>query len=98
MPITKEQVNQIIASHAIVIFSKTNCPYCKIAKQVFDNLQKEYTAIELNERDDGVEIQTILGEMTGARTVPRVFVNGVCLGGGTDIKKLYDNGELQKMF
>lgn len=61
-------------------------------------MQKEYTAIELNERNDGDEIQSILGEMTGARTVPRVFVNGVCLGGGTDVKKLYETGELQKMF
>lgn len=61
-------------------------------------MNKKYLAIELNERDDGDEIQSILGEMTGARTVPRVFVNGVCLGGGTDVKKLYENGELQKMF
>lgn len=60
-------------------------------------MNKKYLAIELNERDDGDEIQSILGEMTGARTVPRVFVNGVCLGGGTDVKKLYENGELQKM-
>ncbi|XP_016907094.1 uncharacterized protein LOC107994614 [Apis cerana] len=98
MPTTKEEVNQLIASHSIVIFSKTSCPFCKMAKQVFHNLQKEYTAIELNERNDGDEIQSILGEMTGARTVPRVFVNGVCLGGGTDVKKLYETGELQKMF
>lgn len=77
MPTTKEEVNQLIASHSIVIFSKTSCPFCKMAKQVFHNLQKEYTAIELNERNDGDEIQSILGEMTGARTVPRVFVNGV---------------------
>ena len=57
-----------------------------MAKQVFDKMNKKYLAIELNERDDGDEIQSVLGEMTGARTVPRVFVNGVCLGGGTDVK------------
>ncbi|XP_034191847.1 uncharacterized protein LOC117609514 [Osmia lignaria lignaria] len=96
MSISKEQVEQLIASDAVVIFSKTQCPYCKMAKQVFDNMQKKYTAIELDEREDGDEIQSILGVMTGARTVPRVFVKGVCLGGGTDIKKLYESGELQK--
>lgn len=61
-------------------------------------MKKEYTAIELDERDDAEEIQSILGEITGARTVPRVFVKGECLGGGTDIKKLYDSGELQNKF
>lgn len=61
-------------------------------------MKKKYTAIELDQRDDGDEIQTILGEMTGARTVPRVFVKGECLGGGTDVKKLYDSGELTKKF
>ncbi|CAL7941167.1 unnamed protein product [Xylocopa violacea] len=98
MPISKEQVQQLIASDTIVIFSKTRCPYCRMAKEVFDSLQKKYTAIELDERDDGDDIQSILGELTGARTVPRVFVKGVCLGGGTDVKKLYENGEIQKMF
>lgn len=96
MPISKEQVQDLIASDTVVIFSKTKCPYCKMAKQVFDNLKKKYTAIELDEREDGDDIQSILGDMTGARTVPRVFVKGECLGGGTDVKKLFDSGELQK--
>ncbi|XP_015172347.1 PREDICTED: glutaredoxin-C4-like isoform X1 [Polistes dominula] len=96
MPATREMVDQLIASDQIVIFSKKLCPYCKMAKQVFDSLNKKYTAIELDERDDAEEIQSVLGEITGARTVPRVFVKGECLGGGTDVKKLYDSGELQK--
>ncbi|XP_076680280.1 uncharacterized protein LOC143375239 [Andrena cerasifolii] len=98
MPVSKEQVNQLIASDLVVIFSKTRCPYCKMAKEIFDDLKRKYTTIELDERDDGDEIQSILGEMTGARTVPRVFVKGICLGGGTDVKKLYETGELQKKF
>ncbi|XP_043262360.1 glutaredoxin-C4-like [Colletes gigas] len=96
MPVTKSDVDQLIALDKVVIFSKTKCPYCKMAKKVFDSLQQKYTAIELDERDDGDEIQSILSNITGARTVPRVFVDKVCLGGGTDVQKLYDNGELQK--
>lgn len=34
MPTTKDQVHEFIGSHSIVIFSKTTCPYCKMAKQV----------------------------------------------------------------
>ena len=32
--------------------------------------------------------------MTGARSVPRVFIGGKSKGGGTDIKKLQDEGKL----
>lgn len=66
--------------------------------QVFDSLKKKYTAIELDDREDADDIQNVLAELTGARTVPRVFVNGVCLGGGSDVKKLYETGELEKKF
>lgn len=50
----------------------------------------------MDKKDDGEEYQKILEEITGARTVPRVFVNGECLGGGSDVKKMYDSGELAK--
>jgi len=51
----------------------------------------------LDKRKDGEKLLDSLAEMTGARTVPRVFFKGVCLGGGTDVKKLYESGELKKM-
>lgn len=35
--------------------------------------------------------------MTGARSVPRVFIKGNFVGGGTDVKKLASTGELQKL-
>lgn len=40
--------------------------------QVFDKLKENYTAIELDQRDDGEEVQNILGEITGARTVSNI--------------------------
>ncbi|KAK5641445.1 hypothetical protein RI129_009992 [Pyrocoelia pectoralis] len=91
-------VKELISSDNVVIFSKTYCPYCKLAKEVFDKIQQKYTAIELDERSDAEEIQLVLGEMTGAKTVPRVFVKGECLGGGSDVKALYDNGKLVHYF
>ncbi|XP_011150080.1 glutaredoxin-C4-like isoform X3 [Harpegnathos saltator] len=98
MTSAREFIDQAIAKESVVIFSKSSCPYCKMAKQVFDSLNKTYMAIELDDREDADEIQTILGEMTGARTVPRVFLNGMCLGGGTDVKRLHASGELIKKF
>lgn len=34
MPVTREFVEGVIASDTVVIFSKSYCPYCKIAKEV----------------------------------------------------------------
>lgn len=36
---------------------------------MFDKIKETYTAIELDLRNDSDEIQDILGEITGARTV-----------------------------
>ncbi|KAK7869645.1 hypothetical protein R5R35_010013 [Gryllus longicercus] len=88
-------VKELISGDNVVIFSKTYCPYCTMAKEVFNKINVTYSAIELDKRDDADAIQDILGEITGARTVPRVFVKGQCIGGGTDVKKMYEAGKLE---
>lgn len=44
--------------------------------------------------DDGSAIQDVLLQMTGDRTVPRVFIKQKCVGGGSDTRKLMDEGKL----
>lgn len=65
--------------------------------QEFEKIGQKFLSIEIENRSDCDEIQSVLGEMTGARSVPRVFVKGQFIGGGTDVQKLAKNGELQKM-
>ncbi|XP_023706269.1 glutaredoxin-like [Cryptotermes secundus] len=90
-------VKGLIDGDKIVIFSKTTCPYCRTAKSIFDGMNQRYTAVELDRRDDCNAIQTVLEEMTGARTVPRIFVGGECLGGCSDVKKLFESGKLAEI-
>jgi len=47
-PDIKNNINQIISQDRVVIFSKTSCPYCYDAKEVFDKMGQKYTVIELN--------------------------------------------------
>ncbi|KXJ73452.1 hypothetical protein RP20_CCG015798 [Aedes albopictus] len=63
----------------------------------FKKLNQPFTCYELDQRNDGDEIQSVLGSITGAKTVPRVFINGNFVGGGTDIKKMYSDGRLEKL-
>ncbi|CAH0393855.1 unnamed protein product [Bemisia tabaci] len=90
-------VKEQIPKEKVVIFSKSYCPYCKMAKEVFDKLSQKYYALELDQREDGEEIQDVLKEITGARSVPRVFINGNFVGGGSDVKALQEKGELVKL-
>lgn len=64
-----DDVDSMIRSNCVVIFSKTTCSYSKMAKRVFENIGVPYTAIELNRLENGAEIQKILASMTGATTV-----------------------------
>ena len=72
-------VKQEITSDCVVIFSKTTCPYCRMAKSVFAEIGQETKVIELNNRSDGGEIQDILNHITGARTVSLTFIQVFCM-------------------
>lgn len=65
-----------------------------MAKNVFNEIGATYKAVELDEHNDGRGVQEALAQITGARTVPRVFINGKCIGGGSDTKQLYQQGKL----
>ena len=80
------------------MFSKSYCPYCKKAKRVLSQFPiKSYHVIELDERQDGDALQDVLGQMTGARSVPRVFIGGKCIGGGDDTERLQKDGKLKEL-
>ncbi|XP_059197679.1 glutaredoxin 2 isoform X1 [Centropristis striata] len=89
-----QYVQEMVSQNCVVIFSKTTCPYCKMAKNVFNEIGATYKVIELDEHNDGRRLQEALAQVTGARTVPRVFINGNCIGGGSDTKQLHQQGKL----
>ncbi|XP_061831530.2 glutaredoxin 2 isoform X2 [Nerophis lumbriciformis] len=90
----EQYVNEVVSQNCVVIFSKTTCPYCKMAKNVFNEIGATYKVVELDEHNEGRRLQEALAQMTGARTVPRVFINGSCIGGGSDTEQLHQQGKL----
>ncbi|KAJ9510362.1 hypothetical protein QJQ45_015823 [Haematococcus lacustris] len=83
----------------VVVFSKTYCPYCIKAKKALSTYLKpqQYEVVELDGRPDMDAIQDALKELTGGRSVPRVFVGGEFIGGGDDTAAKASNGELEKL-
>jgi len=98
---TKEEIQATIArltsENQVMIFSKSLSPHCHRAKKIFDDLKQKYSVVEVNKLPEMSLIQDTLNEATGARTVPRVFVNGICIGGGAETADLLAKGELQKL-
>jgi peptide-methionine (R)-S-oxide reductase len=94
------QIEEIIALQPAVIFSKTTCPFCAKAKDAFKKAGV-YTVptVELDQLKPEVasEIQDHLMKMTGARTVPRVFVGHKFIGGGSEVAQMADDGQLKTL-
>lgn len=89
-------VDQAISSNAVVVFSKTYCPYCAKAKKALaDAGAKDVKVFELNKMGfRGAAIQSYLADKTGRTTVPSVFIDGNPIGGGDETAALHLSGKL----
>jgi len=81
----------------VVVFSKTYCPFASRAKQTLQSEGAVFHVVELDQRNDGGEIQAALADMTGRRTVPNVFLDSKSIGGGDDTVALARSGRLREM-
>lgn len=91
-------VKMFIKNNKIAVFSKSYCPYCDMAKKVLDEAgAKNKAVLELNERNDGDQIQSILCNITGQSTVPQVFFKETFIGGGTELSEFHSTGKLKKL-
>lgn len=81
----------------VIIFSKSYCPHSARAKRILlDEYEIEPApyVVELDQHEIGADLQSLLAERTGRRTVPNVLINGVSIGGGDDVAALADAGTL----
>lgn len=93
------QIEELIALQPVILFSKSTCPFCTKARDAFKSVgASRVPEVQLDKMAPGVqeEIQNHLQALTGARTVPRVFIGKKCIGGGTETAKLAESGELKK--
>jgi glutaredoxin 3 len=64
---------------------------------LFDDIDVDWKAIELNDHKDGIEIQTALGELTSQKTVPNIFVNKQNIGGSDALNNAFKSGKLEQI-
>ncbi len=68
----------------VTVFTKPGCPHCLRAKKALTENRYQYEEIVLG--DKGVTYSS-LAAVTGAGTVPQVFIEGQLVGGSDDLEK-----------
>ncbi|CCD22198.1 dithiol glutaredoxin GRX1 NDAI_0A00380 [Naumovozyma dairenensis CBS 421] len=98
---TINRVKEMINEKEIFIASKTYCPYCfSTIKTLFEELKvpkSKALVLQLNEMDDGADIQEALFEINGQKTVPNIYINGKHIGGNSQLQDLKESGELDDL-
>jgi glutaredoxin 3 len=68
----------------ITIYSKPNCPYCTMAKNLAEMKGAEVRYLMLGEDFDA---KNFMAEFPTARTFPQIIMNGKKIGGYTELEK-----------
>lgn len=93
----QEFVNCKIQSGKVVVFIKPTCPYCRKTQEILSQLpfkQGLLEFVDITATNNTSAIQDYLQQLTGARTVPRVFIGKDCIGGCSDLISMQQTGEL----
>lgn len=93
----RETVLNNIQSNDVMVFSKTTCPFCRKVKELFKQEGITYKALELDQLDNGQQIQDMLFEMSGQKTVPNVFIRGSHVGGCDATLQAHSEGRLRHL-
>lgn len=82
-------------NNKIIIYSKSNCPYCVKAKQLLKNKNLKITEIDIT--NNPALIEEMLEKSSGRKTVPQIFIGDFHVGGCDDLYALNETGELDKI-
>lgn len=79
----------------VEIYTLSYCPYCQKAKMFLKSKGVDY--IEYNSDDDEEKIREELTKrfnLPSLATFPQIIIDGVNIGGYSDMMAKYDNGEI----
>merc|ERR1712007_127529 len=92
-----KEIDEFIANNKVAMISKSYCPFCTKAKRALNAAKVPYKVLEIENRADCQKIQDYMLKKTKGRSVPRVFIDGKFIGGGDDVARLQQTGQLAKM-
>ena len=69
----KKYVEDLINEHTVMVFSKSYCPYCDMAKKALKAVNANFHVVEIENMSNCQAIQDVLHEKSGARSVSLFF-------------------------
>ncbi|AFY58809.1 glutaredoxin-like protein [Rivularia sp. PCC 7116] len=81
-------------THQVTLFSKPNCNYCVKAKAVFKRLNIDFQEYDVTANQRNADASVYL---SGAATVPQIFIGNYHINGAQDLEKLEKSGRLTKL-
>ena len=93
----KEQIQQDINNHKIILYMKGNkempmCGFSSTVVQILNLYKVEYKAINVLE-DPNIRVQ--LSEISNWPTIPQLFVDGELIGGCDIALEMHNSGDLE---
>jgi glutaredoxin 3 len=78
----------------VKVYTTRFCGYCTAAKGLLAKRGIDYEEVDVSSAD---EVRRWLLDVTGARTVPQIFIDDAPVGGYQELAKLDRSGELQNL-
>jgi glutaredoxin 3 len=79
----------------VKIFSTANCPFCTKAKQLLTKWNIPFDEAMID--SDMAARREFSSVTNGARTVPQIIIDGVCIGGFTELTELHMDDKLHHL-
>lgn len=78
----------------LIVYSKNNCNYCDLAKELLLHYNVNFDVIDLSDNDERMEFYEEHSDLEAriiVNTMPQIFVNKTRIGGYTELKEYLDN-------
>ncbi len=91
------RVRGLIEQHGVVVVGMTMNPFPGRARKLLDAQGVKYEYLGLGSYLSQWRVRLALKMWTGWPTFPMIFVKGTFVGGFTELERLVESGELQRL-
>ena len=89
-----EYLDQLTKDNFAVVFTKDNCQYCHWVQNYLNSVGYASYIIDLDTLTNSQESIAFIQDVLNNNMVPAVYINGYYIGGFTQLKEMYEDGEL----
>ena len=79
----------------VKIFSTGTCPFCEKAKHLLTRLNIPYEEVRIDQ--NAAALKEFSLATRGARTVPQIIIDGICIGGFVELTELHMDDRLDEL-